>query len=181
MKINEYKLKDGITLELLKEIGFTNYVPNRLYYWKTLYKTITLNIIIPFIIDKIDLNNLEIRVLNEEDLQPYIPFYQVNEYRNNEFLENVILRYNQEMDELVKKGIFEKVNEDELISFREKYRDLIDRNIKKRYLLDPETGYIPNEPNLEELTDKEDEFLENYCLDEDDSKRLRLIRESRRK
>lgn len=181
MKINEYRIKDNVNKELLEEIGFTEYVPNHLYYRILLYRAVTLNITIPFINDKIDLNNLKIRVLCEEDLQPYIPFYQVNEYPNNEFLENVILRYNHEMDELVKKGVFEKVNKNEYFSFIEKYQDLIDETIEKRTLSDSESGNVPRRINLEELVDKEDEFLENYCLDEDDSKRLRLIRESRRK
>ena len=169
MEKNRYKLKENITLELLKEMGFTNHVPNHLYYRIHLCRSITLNITIPFINNKVDLDNLEIRVLCEEDLQPYNPFYQANGYGylNDRFLDIIILRYNQEMDELVKKGIFEKVNKYEYFSsFIEKYSYLIDETIEPITWPNIDEGDIPRQPSLEELVDV---------------KKLKLNRENRRK
>jgi len=186
-RINEYKFVDKITKELLLEIGFTNFLPGVLYYRKTLYGPITLSIQIPIINNNLDFENTKIRVLDEECLQPYLPFYQPKLYKGNDFLEMVILEYNKKMDELVLKGLLENKsvnleNDNSLssqtIDFRKKYANLINEELLRKWLPNPETGDIPYEPNLEELAVKttENGYVEKYCLSSDQVKHLRLIR-----
>lgn len=167
MKINEYKIKRDIKREFLEGLGFTNYLKDYLYYRILLHGPITLNIEIPVINDMIGLDNIKIRVIDEEFLQPYIPFYNTNLYRNNEFLDIVILKYNQEMDNLVRQGIFEKVNEFETFSFKEKSHNLIDETLEKISWPNISEGDIPRQFGLEKFKNS--------------AKKLILVRESKRK
>ena len=115
MNINEYKIKDNLTKEELLLQGFTNYNKDYLYYVTPLSKTVSLNISIPIRQQKIDTNETEIEVLDDDFLQPYHPFYMWLETSNsNTFptLDKIIKNYIKEMDSLVEKGIFIK-NEQE--------------------------------------------------------------------
>ena len=68
------------------------------------------------------------------------------------------------------------------INFAEKYADLICTDFPREWLPDPETGYVPPEHDLGEMADtiSENGFVEKYCLDEDEVKQIRLIRNYRK-
>ena len=109
MKINRYKLKDGITIDNLKKIGFSEYdnEGNVLKQNFHLIDEIEVDIIIPTDLVKFD-DFKNIDILDMDFCQPYTPFY---EYWNKEvtgfkFLEKVIKRYNEVMDSI---GVFEKI------------------------------------------------------------------------
>jgi len=69
---NHVKLCEGITVEKLKEIGFTNYNPKRWTFYKSINEGhgVTFNISI----DSATLSQLETDILDEACLQPCIPY-----------------------------------------------------------------------------------------------------------
>ena len=71
-----------------------------------------------------------------------------------------------------------KTSNGNFIIFTEEYADLICTDFPRKWMPDPETGYVPPEHDLVKLaeTTAENGFVENYCLDEDEVKQLRLIR-----
>lgn len=118
--IKRYELKDGVTQNDIQNSGL-KYTVNgitakpgipRYYCFKHLCSAIELHIEIiigedgSLIFDDFK----SVYVLDEDFCQPYGPFY--NDKLDAPVLNNVIKRYNAEMDKLVEKGIFvEKVLE----------------------------------------------------------------------
>ena len=118
MKIKKYKLNENVSIETLKkngfkEGGFMNEVPSPKYkYNKYLVDDIELCIEISVNEDKSlsfdDFNN--VLVLDDEFCQPYTDFYNTQNPDSivSGYLNRVISKYNEEMDELVKKGILQE-------------------------------------------------------------------------
>lgn len=114
MKVNRYKIKDGVTfddiLKLPRIQDGGNYVePSaKKMLWKELYKNIDVNIAFPEDLSTWDDFNF-ILVIDDDFGQPYTPFYNhlIDPHRVPfSFVEDVINNYNQFMSEL---GIFEEV------------------------------------------------------------------------
>lgn len=114
-RINNYKLKDGITKVDLLELGWKkgSWLDKNLECvskFMVLNGSIEINMRVRT--NPMDFDDFEdILVLDADFCQPYTPFYGDN-YKKDvadfEFLENVISRYNQAMD---MQGIFEIVEE----------------------------------------------------------------------
>lgn len=81
------------------------------------------------------------------------------------------------------KPLCELDNKETNVNFTEKYKNLINTNISKKWLPNPETEYVPTKPDLVKLADQtiENGFVETYCLDESENKQLRLIRNNKNK
>ena len=105
MKINRYTLKPNITESDLLSRGFNKggswiYDGCEIYRFIPLNDSIELNIGFDGSKEWNDIDN--ILVLDDDFGQPYTPFYRyydedINDY---EFLENVVKRYNEVMDNL---------------------------------------------------------------------------------
>lgn len=113
MKINRYKLKDGVTKDDLLKLGFRpggTYIKEDadIAWFRTLVDSISLNIAFPEDISK--WNDFDYVIVLDDDFgQPYTPFY--SHYEDDEdsecfdFLRKVITAYNKVMDSL---GFLEK-------------------------------------------------------------------------
>lgn len=113
MKINRYKLKDGVTKDDLLKLGFRpggTYIKEDadISWFRTLVDSISLDIAFPEDISK--WNDFDYVIVIDEDFgQPYTPFY--SHYEDDEdsecfvFLRKVITAYNKVMDSL---GFLEK-------------------------------------------------------------------------
>lgn len=109
-----YELNDNVTLENLlnnnfKEGGFMKEIPSpKYYYYKRLIDDIELYIEVNINGNEItnfdDINN--ILVIDDSFCQPYYPFYEGK--KEFDFLNKVIKKYNEAMDELVEKGILKE-------------------------------------------------------------------------
>lgn len=64
------------------------------------------------------------------------------------------------------------------VSSKERYSNLTSNDFPRKWLPNPETKYVPTKHDLGKLADtiSENGFLENYCLDEDEVKQIKLIR-----
>ena len=72
IKINEYTFSENINKDFLIKAGFINNHPNFLYYKKSLFKSLALNIIIPIASDgTLGIEFSIIRVMDEYTFGPY--------------------------------------------------------------------------------------------------------------
>jgi len=98
-----------------------------------------------------------------------------------EYLKKVFLEFeygNTEENKTNEKNNNSETTREKFIDFAKEYDNLVSTDFPRKWMPDPETGYIPPELDLVELADRttENGFVENYCLDEYDAKKLRLIR-----
>jgi len=117
----KYILNDNLSKESLIEFGFTNHNKNYLYYQKTLYMkdyydVVTLCITIKLDDDWMLTNELELMVLDELFLQPYLPFYDEKAIYSQEVLDIVKENFEKEMNLLVKSGIISIKEKDKVKS-----------------------------------------------------------------
>jgi len=114
-EIKKYKLNNNLTESNLKEVGFrpggwmSSIEEPKLSYTKVLIEDIELHIEVSINNGKVtnfdDYKN--IYVIDDNYGQPYTPFYNSNVIFP--YLNKVILRYNEEMDKLVSKGILKPI------------------------------------------------------------------------
>ncbi len=112
MKINHYELREDVTIEKLREIGFHNggWMPNirepKMMYMIPLYREIELYIEIN--IATFEFNDYDNTFIIDDDFgQSYYPFY--DDKSESEYTLKVKKAYNKKMDSLVKKGLLNKI------------------------------------------------------------------------
>lgn len=103
MKINKYKLKEKVAINDILDNGFEYSLDKKyLTKFKSLHDSITLTIKMPLVdIYSFDFYN-DVDILDEDFLQPYMPFYDNynKDVIDRKFLKSLIKRYNEEMDEI---------------------------------------------------------------------------------
>lgn len=103
IKIKRYNIKEQVKIQDILDDGF-NYSVDCKYLTKftTLKESIVLCITIP-LKDICSFNDYDdVDVLDDDFCQPYMPFYDnyKEENTSNNFLMNVVKRYNEEMDNI---------------------------------------------------------------------------------
>lgn len=112
-RIKRYELNNNITKEYFLSNGFKQINENKITMFKKLYKEIDLYIEIRLLNDKLIFDDYDdVSVIDDVFCQYYASFY---EGVNNDFVNKVVDRYNEEMDELASIGILVKIPEKELI------------------------------------------------------------------
>lgn len=116
--IKRYVLDDSVNIDKLvgnhfTEGGFISEIPSPKYSYSSylvgdieIHIEIAINLDGTLFFDDCD----SIYIIDDYFGQPYYPFY--NETFDNKFVNKVIIRYNQFMDDFVKKGIFKQLNLD---------------------------------------------------------------------
>lgn len=94
------RINPEITVSQLKEIGFTNHVPQSFYYMKPLISSISFNVTIPS-----DLSGLTVEVLDEDFLQPYDYQFLLSEHPDMVFPLQVKSRVEDELLRLEEQGV----------------------------------------------------------------------------
>lgn len=127
-----YELNSEVSIEKLKEVGFKkggilgDISTENYCYIKYLIEEIDLLVEVEKTEDNTIIFNDEdnVLVIDEDFGQPYGSFY--NEEKDTPFINEVIKRYNKEMDKLVDKGILKekKVKEKETPKAYKKIKDI---------------------------------------------------------
>ena len=104
--IKRYELNDNVTEKDLLAAGFGSIEPNKYYLFKHLYNDIEMFIDVYVNEDgSLYFDDYEtIDVIDDSYGQYYTPFYECK--KPFQFLEIVIIKYNEAMDMLAEKGIF---------------------------------------------------------------------------
>ena len=98
MRVKHYELIKDVTIDMLKEDGFTVTFDNNYIYKKVLFEK---NIVL-WIGIKVKDFSTSIEILDEDFLQPYIPFYKYidGEIELFPFLNRIIEGYHSILDNL---------------------------------------------------------------------------------